>query len=67
MRSAREINGATELNRRQFLKKLGTGAAAGWAVGVLGVPCARSAQPPDVSLPGSFGRMFRLPPSGSKP
>lgn len=62
MRSAREINGATDLNRRQFLKKLGTGAAAGWAVGVLGIPCARSAQPPDVSLPGSFGRMFRLPP-----
>jgi hypothetical protein len=62
MRSAREINGATNLNRRQFLKKLGTGAAAGWAVGVLGIPCARSAQPPDVSLPGSFGRMFRLPP-----
>ena len=50
------------LNRRQFLKRLGAGAAGGLAIGVLGIPCARSAQPPDVSLPGSFGRMFRLPP-----
>jgi hypothetical protein len=50
------------LDRRQFLKKVGIGTATGWAAGVLAIPCARSAQPPDVSRPGTFGRMFRLPP-----
>jgi hypothetical protein len=52
----------TDLSRRRFLKKVGVGAAAGWAAGALGIPYARSAQPPDVSLPESFGRMFHLPP-----
>jgi hypothetical protein len=48
-------------DRRQFLKTLG-GAAAGWATGAFSVGSARSGQAPDVSLPGNFGRMFRLPP-----
>ena len=52
----------TELSRRQFLKKIGTGAIAGSAIGVFGIPFAGGGQPPDVSRPDSFGRMFRLPP-----
>lgn len=52
----------TDLSRRQFLKKVGTSAIAGSAIGVLGIPFAGGAQPPDVSRPDSFGRMFRLPP-----
>jgi hypothetical protein len=52
----------TNVSRRQFLKKVGAGAAAGCAFGMLGIPFVRSAQPPDVSLGDSFGRMFRLPP-----
>jgi hypothetical protein len=51
-----------DISRRQFLKKVGTGAIASSAIGVLGIPFARGAQPPDVSRPDSFGRMFRLPP-----
>jgi hypothetical protein len=49
-------------DRRRFLKIVGAGAATTWAGGALGIPYARSAQPPDVARPGSFGRMFRLPP-----
>jgi Animal haem peroxidase len=52
----------TDLSRRRFLKKVGFGTAAGWAAGALRIPFVRSAQPPDVSRPDSFGRMFRLPP-----
>ena len=48
--------------RRLFLKKVGLSVSSAWAVGALGIPYARSAQPPDVSRPESFGRMFRLPP-----
>ena len=62
MTNVKNSTALKNLNRRQFFKRLGVGAAGGWAIGVLGIPCARSAQPPDVSLPGSFGRMFRLPP-----
>jgi hypothetical protein len=52
----------TNVSRRQFLKKLGTGAVAAWTVGNIGVPLGHSAQPPDVTRDGNFGRMFRLPP-----
>jgi hypothetical protein len=52
----------TNRERRRFLKLVGVGAAATWASGAFGIPYARSAQPPDVARPGSFGRMFRLPP-----
>ena len=49
-------------SRRQFLKTLGTGAAIASVSAVIGVPRGHGAQPPDVTRPGSFGRMFRLPP-----
>lgn len=62
MSSEKKTQQTTNISRRQFLKNIGSGIAAGSAVGVLGIPYARSAQPPDASLPGSFGRMFRLPP-----
>ena len=62
MSASRKTKSPTHISRRQFLKKVGTGTAAVWAVGAMGIPLARSAQPPDVSLPGNFGRMFRLPP-----
>jgi hypothetical protein len=52
----------TDVSRRQFLKTMGTSAVAAWTVGAMGIPLAQGAQPPDVSLPGNFGRMFRLPP-----
>ena len=48
--------------RRKFLKILGAGAATTWAGGTFGIRYAGSAQPPDVTRPESFGRMFRLPP-----
>ena len=47
-----------DTGRRFFLRTIGLGAAAG----ALGIPYARSAEPPDVARPESFGRMFRLPP-----
>jgi len=50
------------VSRRQFLKTVGTGAMAAWTMGAMGVPLGQGAQPPDISLPGHFGRMFRLPP-----
>ncbi|HEY5543422.1 MAG TPA: heme peroxidase family protein [Candidatus Binatia bacterium] len=49
-------------SRRKFLKTLGTGAAVVCAGAVIGVPRGHGAQPPDVTLPGNFGSMFRLPP-----
>ena len=52
----------SKMSRRQFLKKLGTGAAAAWTLGSVGIPLVQSAEPPDTTLPGHFGRMFRLPP-----
>jgi Animal haem peroxidase len=52
----------SNVSRRQFLKKLGTGAVAVWASGAMPIRFAESAQPPDTTLPGHFGRMFRLPP-----
>jgi hypothetical protein len=52
----------SNMSRRQFLKKLGTGAVAAWTFGSAGISSAQSAQPPDTTLPGHFGRMFRLPP-----
>ena len=54
--------GIADPGRRSFLKKVGVGAAAGWAAAALEIPYGRSAQPPDVARPESFGRMFRLPP-----
>jgi len=51
-----------DLSRRQFLKKIGTGAAAAWAIGTLGAPLSRAAQPVDTGPADNFGRMFRLPP-----
>ena len=50
------------VSRRQFLKTLGTGAAVICAGTVAGVSSGYSAQAPDVTRPGNFGRMFRLPP-----
>jgi len=52
----------TDVSRRQFLKTMGTGAVAAWTVGAMGIPSGQSAQPPDTTLPGHLGRMFRLPP-----
>lgn len=54
--------GRTNVSRRQFLKKVGTGAALICAGSVIGAPHGHAAQSPDVSRPGNFGRMFRLPP-----
>lgn len=62
MINVRKSKAMTNLNRREFLKRLGASTAGGWVLGMSGIPVARGAQPPDVSLPGSFGRMFRLPP-----
>jgi len=50
------------VSRRRFLKTLGTGAALVCSGAVVGVPRGHGAQPPDVTLPGNFGNMFRLPP-----
>ena len=58
MKTSAKINPS----RRQFLKTLGTGAAIASVSAVIGVPRGHGAQPPDVTRPGSFGRMFRLPP-----
>ncbi|HEY7712988.1 MAG TPA: heme peroxidase family protein [Candidatus Binatia bacterium] len=50
------------VSRRRFLKTVGTGAAVVCASAAIGVPRRHAAQPPDVTLPENFGRMFRLPP-----
>ncbi|MGZ8485756.1 MAG: peroxidase family protein [Candidatus Binatia bacterium] len=57
-----------DLGRRQFLKKVGTGAATAWALTALGVPSGRAAEDeergrrPEHSEGDNFGRMFRLAP-----
>ena len=51
-----------DLGRRQFLKTIGTGAAAAWAAGTIAAPLADAAQPVDGGASDSFKRMFRLPP-----
>jgi hypothetical protein len=49
------------LSRRNFFARLGAGTAAVWASSHH--PFASGfVQAPDTSLPGQFGRMFRLPP-----
>ena len=53
--------GRTDVERRRFLKTLGTGAAAALAVSYFGIPLGRAAAP-DQTLADNFGRMFRLPP-----
>jgi len=54
--------GKVDVGRRQFLRKVGTGAAAAWAVGSLAAPLGYAAQPVDTGPADNFGRMFRLPP-----
>jgi hypothetical protein len=49
------------VSRRQFLKKIGAGAAAAWAVGKMGIFHGEAASL-DQSIADNFGRMFRLPP-----
>jgi hypothetical protein len=49
------------LTRRNFFARLGAGTAAIWASGHNPF-AAGFVQGPDTSLPGQFGRMFRLPP-----
>ena len=51
-----------DIDRRQFLKTIGTGAAAAWAAGTVAAPFTFAAQPADVGPSDSFHRMFRLPP-----
>lgn len=51
-----------DLDRRRFLKTIGTGAAAAWAAGTLGPSLTYPAQPVDTGPADNFGRMFRLPP-----
>ncbi len=51
-----------DFGRRQFLKTIGTGAAAAWAAGTIAAPLTYAAQPVDVGPSDSFHRMFRLPP-----
>lgn len=48
-------------SRRRFLKKVGTGAAAAWALGTLGSP-AKAMASDERSEGDNFGRMFRLAP-----
>jgi len=49
-----------EIGRRHFIGRLGTGAMAVWATGSIGNSLARAQT--ETTLPGNFGRMFKLPP-----
>ena len=60
--SERQTAKRTNMSRRHFLRSLGSGAAVICTGNLTGVPSLYGAQAPDVTRPGNFGRMFRLPP-----